>query len=179
MRRWLAAVVAGGFGLAVVELVVLGLVIWWIGIPWTLAAVIAKAVVGYFLVRRQGGRAWRRFRDVLDAGHPPGREVTHGVVGLVAALLVMVSGFVGAALGAVALIPLVRRWAAAVVENAVERRLSPAVAGDVFGPRQVKVRRGRRTGSHDTQAPSGPAEEAADAAAGPPKAIEGEILPPA
>jgi UPF0716 protein FxsA len=138
--------------------------------------VLGKAVVGYFLVRRQGGRAWRRFRDVLDAGRPPGREVTHGVVGLVAALLVMVSGFVGAVLGAAALVPPVRRWVAALVESAVETRLSPAVAGDVFGPRQVRVRRDRRTGTPGTQAPSGPAD---GPPAAPPKAIEGEVLPPA
>jgi UPF0716 protein FxsA len=175
VRRWLAGAAAVVLLLAVVELVLLGVVIWWLGVAWTLALVLAKGMVGYLLVRREGGRGWRRFRTALDAGRPPGREGTDGLVGLVAGLLVLLAGFIGAVLGAVALVPPVRRWAGRVVEGFVERRLSPAVAGDVFGPRPVRVRRGRVR----RQPPSPePADTPANEQSGPPKAIEGEVLPP-
>jgi UPF0716 protein FxsA len=179
MRRWLVwlsvAVLAG----AVLELALLGVLIWRIGVPWTLGLLIAKSVVGYLLVRRIGGRGWRQFRAAVDAGQPPGREISAAAVGVIAATLVLLAGFIGAVVGLVLLIPAVRRGAAGVAERTVERRLSTVTASDVFGPRRVKAERVQAQRVHAERVP--PAESEPGGRTGgtePPPVIEGEILPP-
>jgi UPF0716 protein FxsA len=141
MRRWLIYTAIAGAALTVVELVLLGVVIWWIGVPWTLALIVAKWVAGGLLARHEGLRGWRRFRAALDAGRPPGREVTTAAVGLGAALLILVAGFVSAVAGALVLVPPLRRFVAGLVERLVLPRLGPALVDDVFGPRRIRVRR--------------------------------------
>jgi len=66
-------------------------------------------------------------------------------VGLLGALLFVVPGFVTDLLGLALLLPPLRRGARVVVRRSIERRFSSAVAGDLFGPRQVRVRVRRTT----------------------------------
>jgi UPF0716 protein FxsA len=193
MRRWLGwlslAVLVG----AGIELALLGVLIWWIGVPWTLGLLIGKSVCGYLLVRRIGGRGWRQFRAAADAGQPPGREISAAAVGVIAATLVLLAGFVGAVVGLMLLIPPVRRAAAGVAERMVERRLTTAAASGVFGPRRVKAERVQAQRVHAERVrpaadPYGGSSGATGSAAGgvapagpgtdPPPVIEGEILPP-
>ncbi len=142
-----------------------------VGLPWALAALLALCVIGGWLVPRQGIRAWRRFRAAAEAGNPPGRQVTDGLVGLIAALLLAVPGFVSAVVGAALLVPPLRWYARDRLERSVERRTSSAVAGNLFGPRRVRVRRGR-AGGPTTE----PMAEPEPPRSGPPPAIEGEII---
>ena len=44
-----------------------------IGVWWTIAILIADAVLGSLLLRSQGRIAWRRFNVTLQAGRPPAR----------------------------------------------------------------------------------------------------------
>jgi UPF0716 protein FxsA len=168
-----AAVLIGG---AVVELVLLGVLVWWIGAAWTIGLLIVKSVIGYLFASRIGRRGWRQFRAALDSGRPPGREGTDAAVGFAGAMLVLLGGFLSAVLGLLVLVPPVRRWGAGVVERVVERQLTAAAANGVFGPRRVRVQR-------DTP-PASPASPAASTAPddGPtddgPPVLEGEILPP-
>ncbi|TDC65831.1 FxsA family protein, partial [Micromonospora sp. KC207] len=121
------------------------------------------------LLRREGMRAWRGFRAAAQAGAPPGEQVTDGLVGLVGALLLAAPGLVSGLVGVLLLVPPVRRLARAGVRRATERRVSSMVAGDLFGPRRVRVRRG--------DAQSGPAPEpAAPTVLDGGRAIEGEIV---
>ena len=48
-----------------------------IGVAWTIVALVAVSVLGAWLVRREGPRAWRRFRDALGLllMVPPARAV--------------------------------------------------------------------------------------------------------
>jgi UPF0716 protein FxsA len=159
-----AAVVVG----AVVELVLLGVLIWWIGAAWTIALLIAKGVVGYLLVRRAGRRGWRQFRAAIESGRPPGRDVSDAAIGLVGPVLILLTGILGTAVGAALLIPPLRRSAADVVERIVERRISPQVAGSVFGPRWVRVKREAvPTGDASASQTVGPATPTRDASATP------------
>lgn len=158
----LAAVV-----MAVVEIAVLVAVVKLVGLPWALAALLALSVLGGWLVPRQGIRAWRRFRAAAEAGQPPGRQVTDGLVGLIGALLLAVPGFVSALAGAALLVPPLRRYARSRIERSVERRISSAAAGNLFGPRRVRAQRGPAPGTEPAPEPT----QAAD-----PVAIEGEII---
>jgi UPF0716 protein FxsA len=153
---------------AVVEVAVFVTVAKIIGLPWALAVLLAVSALGGWLVPRQGVRAWRRFQAAAAAGRPPGRQVTDGLVGLIGAALLAVPGFVSALLGAALLAPPLRWYARDRLERSVERHTSPTLAGNLFGPRRVRVRRGRAGAQPPTQPPTQPPP--------PTVAIEGEIV---
>ncbi|WP_027342375.1 FxsA family protein [Hamadaea tsunoensis] len=149
--------------LAAVEITVFVLVAQWIGVLWALLLAIAFTAAGLFLLGREGRRGWRRFRDAARGGTPAGREAAHGLTGVFAALLLIIPGFVSGITGLVLLIPPVRHLAAGRVQAATEKRVSPSMAGDLFGPRQVRVQRPPKPGTPE-------------AASTPDEVIEGEIV---
>lgn len=112
-----------------------------IGVWLTLLLVVAVSLVGLVLVRREGLRAWRGFRQAAAGGAPPGPRVTDGVVGLGGALLLAAPGLLTGLAGAALLTPPVRALARSRVQARAERRMSSAQAGEVFGPRRVRVDR--------------------------------------
>ncbi|HEU5108294.1 MAG TPA: FxsA family protein, partial [Micromonosporaceae bacterium] len=67
-------------GLTAAEFVVFVLVVQWIGPLWAVLAALVTSTVGMVLLRREGIRAWRRFRRAVDAGEPPGVRVADGLV---------------------------------------------------------------------------------------------------
>ncbi|MET8468065.1 FxsA family protein, partial [Micromonospora zamorensis] len=99
--------------------------------------------------------------------------VTDGLVGLAGALLLAVPGLVSGLVGLLLLVPPVRRLARAGVRRATERRVSSMVAGDLFGPRTVRVRQGA---PQPTAQPTPPPEQPVVVDGG--RAIEGEIVEP-
>ncbi|SCF20678.1 UPF0716 protein FxsA [Micromonospora mirobrigensis] len=140
-----------------------------IGFGSAVLLVFAASLLGLVLLRREGMRAWRRFRAAAQAGQRPGPQVTDGLVGLLGALLLAAPGLVSGVVGLLLLVPPLRRVAGAGVRRVAERRVSPMVAGDLFGPRKVRVRQG------DPQPARTPAgQPVTDPAA----AIEGEIVEP-
>ncbi len=127
---------------AIVEVVLFALVARAIGVAWTLLLVVAGVPVGGWLLRREGARAWRRLQRAVAEGRPPGRAAAEGLVGLVAAVLLVVPGLFTDAVGVLLLVPPVRAAAAGRVRGLAERHVPPLVAGDLFGPRRVRPRRG-------------------------------------
>jgi UPF0716 protein FxsA len=151
---------------AAAEITVFVLVAHAVGAGWAVLIMAGCCLGGLVLLRREGIRGWRRFRAAADAGRPPGPQVTDGLVGLLGALLLAVPGFVTAVLGVLLLVPPLRGVARRAVERSMGRRVSTAAAGEMFGPRQVRVHRGAPLPDQDS-AP-------ADAAAGP--GFDGEIV---
>ncbi|MEV4627236.1 FxsA family protein [Micromonospora sp. NPDC049523] len=168
MRRGLRLVPLALLLAVVIEIVVFVLVGHAIGFGWAILLVLAASMLGLVLLRREGMRAWRGFRSAAEAGSPPGKQVVDGLVGLGAGLLLAIPGLVSGIIGLLLVIPPVRVLARRGVQVATERRVSAMVAGDLFGPRRVRVRRGA------PQPTPQPAEQRPPAAAGP--AIEGEIV---
>ncbi|MGW4460854.1 FxsA family protein [Micromonospora sp. NPDC004704] len=167
MRRGLRLVPLALLLAVVIEIVVFVLVGHAIGFGWAILLVLAASMLGLVLLRREGMRAWRGFRSAAEAGSPPGKQVVDGLVGLGAGLLLAVPGLVSGVIGLLLVIPPVRVLARRGVQVATERRVSAMVAGDLFGPRRVRVRRGAPQPTPQPAEPRPPT-------AGP--AIEGEIV---
>ncbi|MCX5064900.1 FxsA family protein [Micromonospora lupini] len=142
-----------------------------VGFGAAVLLVFAASLLGLVLLRREGMRAWRGFRTAAQAGQPPGQQVTDGLVGLAGALLLAAPGLVSGLVGLLLMVPPVRRLARSGVQRTAERRVSSMVAGDLFGPRTVRVRQGA------PQPPPRPEPEQPVVVDGG-RAIEGEIVEP-
>ncbi|MFJ6197988.1 FxsA family protein [Micromonospora sp. NPDC092111] len=174
MRRYLRFVPLGLLLAVVLELAVFVGVGRAVGFGSAVLLVFAASLLGLVLLRREGMRAWRGFRSSVESRQPPGRQVTDGLVGLVGALLLAIPGLVSGVVGLLLLVPPVRRLVRAGVQRAAERRVSSMVAGDLFGPRTVRVRRGEPTPAGPPPAEDVVSPQVVDGG----RAIEGEIVEP-
>ena len=144
-----------------------------VGFGTAVLLVFAASLVGLVLLRREGMRAWRGFRTSVESRQPPGRQVTDGLVGLAGALLLAIPGLLSGVVGLVLLVPPVRRLVRSGVQRATERRVSSMVAGDLFGPRTVRVRRVSRRRRRRSTVMWWPRRWSTSG-----RAIEGEIVEP-
>lgn len=81
-----------------------------IGLGWTLAIVVATAVLGSWLVRQQGAMAMQDLRRSFEALGDPTEPLAHGAMILFSGALLLTPGFFTDALGFSLLLPPVRRW---------------------------------------------------------------------
>jgi UPF0716 protein FxsA len=130
---------------AVVEIAVFVVVAKVIGLAWAILLALAFSVCGMVLLGREGRRGWQRMREAARGGAPAGRQAADGVAGMIAALLLVVPGFVTGVVGLLLLVPPLRSVTAGRIRAATEKRVPSHVAGDLFGPRQVRVQRTPRT----------------------------------
>lgn len=82
-----------------------------IGAVPTIALSIFTAVLGTWLVRRQGFGVLMRVRDALARDEVPALELLDGVLILMAGLVLLLPGFLTDIFGFLLLIPPLRRWA--------------------------------------------------------------------
>lgn len=97
-----------------------------IGVVPTVLILVAEAVLGGWLTRREGGRAWRALDAAFRSGRVPAGELADAALVLVGGVLLMLPGFVTDVLGLFFLIPFTRPFARKVVAFFVARRLSRA-----------------------------------------------------
>lgn len=89
-----------------------------IGVFPTVLLVVFTAVLGAWLLRRQGFATWQRFQDGLAKGQIPAVEMIEGPILLVGGALLLTPGFFTDVLGFACLIPAARRKIAMyVIEN--------------------------------------------------------------
>jgi len=148
-----------------------------IGPAPTILLMLATSAVGAWLLRREGVRAWRAFRADLVNQVPPGLSATDGVLVVIGAAFMIVPGFVSDIIGLLLILPPTRRVARGIVMNLITRRLTPAAAANVFGPRRVRARTGRPRPS-SPGASASPNGTATPRPAGSGVAIEGEVVDP-
>lgn len=108
-RRWLPLALFAAF--VVVPLVEIYLVIQVgqaIGPWWTIGLLVLDSMIGAWLVKREGRRAWQALRAALDTYRPPTRELADGALILVGGTLLLTPGFATDVLGFLLVLPLTR-----------------------------------------------------------------------
>ena len=100
-----------------------------IGVWWTIALLIADAVLGSVLLRAQGRAAWRRFNEALATGRLPHKEVLDGVLIIFGGALLLTPGFITDIFGLLFLIPPTR----AVMRRLLIRRGMLKLVGSMPG----------------------------------------------
>lgn len=110
----------------------------------TVGLLLASAVVGTWLLHREGRRAWRAFRDALGQARIPTREVADGALVIFGAALMVAPGFLTDVTGMLCLLPPTRSALRRILLSAAMRRLLIRAAGDrVVRSRVVTSRRAR------------------------------------
>lgn len=90
-----------------------------VGVLPTIALLLAVSIAGAWLVKREGLRAWRRFRTALGEARLPATEVVDGALVLLGGALMLTPGFVTDAVGLLLVVPLTR----AVVNRVIRGRV--------------------------------------------------------
>ncbi|MGB8652327.1 MAG: FxsA family protein [Mycobacteriales bacterium] len=110
-----------------------------IGVLPTVALLLADAVLGTWLFRREGRKAWLALRDALAAHRVPAKEVADGALVVLGGAFLITPGFVTDILGVLCVLPPTRA--------VLRRLLTGAVARRLLGPTAPAARRARRFGS--------------------------------
>lgn len=115
----------------------------WIGAWWTIAILVLDSLIGAWLVKREGGRAWRALQDKLRGGGVPGRELADAALVLIGGTLLLTPGFVTDAFGFALVLPFTRPAFRRALTTYATSRVSvvatggpgPGGAAGGFGPR--------------------------------------------
>ena len=105
-----------------------------IGAWWTIALLVADSIIGAWLVKREGGRAWRALRTALEERRMPAGELADGVLILVGGTLMLTPGFVTDILGVLCILPMTRPVGRRLLTRVIARRLLPGAGQTRPGP---------------------------------------------
>jgi UPF0716 protein FxsA len=94
--------------------------------------VVFTAVLGAWMLRRQGFATWQRFQTNLQQGQIPAYEMIEGPILLVGGALLLTPGFFTDILGFACLIPSLRRK---IAQYVIENHLLAAQSGEIFKQR--------------------------------------------
>ncbi|MFK5690091.1 FxsA family protein [Ornithinimicrobium sp. LYQ92] len=119
--------------LPVVEIVVLVLVGRAIGLWWTLGLIVALAVAGSWLAKRESGRTYRALQKAVNSGRMPADEVTDAILLMVGGVLLLLPGFVTDVFALMLVLPFTRPLARRLLQTVVASRVL-VVAGGQPGP---------------------------------------------
>lgn len=129
----LAWFVAGLLLLPVLEIAVIIQVGQVIG-PWpTLILLVVESALGAWIVRREGGGAWRALNETLAAGRMPGRELADSALILVGGTLLLTPGFITDAAGFFLVIPPTRAVARRLFGRLARGRLTVVATASAAG----------------------------------------------
>ena len=103
-----------------------------IGVFPTIFMVVFTAVLGAWMLRRQGFATWQRFQSNLQQGQIPAYEMIEGPILLVGGALLLTPGFFTDILGFACLIPSLRRK---IAQYVIEHHLLVAQSGEIFKQR--------------------------------------------
>ena len=129
-RGWRLALFVLFIGVPLLEIYVLIQVGQVIGPWWTILLLVLDSILGTWLIKREGSRAWRALRQALETGRMPGKELADGALILIGGTLMLSPGFVTDAFGILMILPLTRPVARRLLTALVGRRL---LAGSVVG----------------------------------------------
>lgn len=123
-RRRLASILVLAFVLVpIVEIYVIIQVGQVIGAWWTVLLLIADSLIGAWLVRREGARAWEALRTALRDGRMPATELADGALILIGGTLMLTPGFVTDVAAILLILPVTRPLFRGLLARAVASRL--------------------------------------------------------
>lgn len=115
-----------------------------IGAWWTVLLLLLDSLVGGWLVKHEGRRAWQALNQALQSGRMPARELADGALILVGGTLMLTPGFVTDAFGILLILPFTRP----VARRLLSRYLATRLAGGVMnGPQTPRSPGPRPDGS--------------------------------
>lgn len=95
-----------------------------VGPWWTILILLGDGALGSWLVKREGGRAWRALQVALGSGRMPARELADGALILIGGTLLITPGFVSDVFGLFCILPFTRPWARRGLARVITRRLT-------------------------------------------------------
>ncbi|MPY97090.1 MAG: FxsA family protein [Actinophytocola sp.] len=119
----------------IIEVVAVWAVASVVGALWTILLLLAGAIVGSWLARREGGKAMRAVMAAAQAGRSGHQEITDGMLVALGGVLIFLPGFVTDVLGLLAMVPPTRT----MLRRAWLRRLERAAGSMRHGRRVVVV----------------------------------------
>ena len=105
-----------------------------IGAVPTVLLLVVESLIGAWIVKREGRRAWEALRDTVRAGTVPGRELIDAALVLVGGTLLLTPGFVTDIFGFFFVLPFTRPVARRLVQVEVNRRAARRASG-MYAPR--------------------------------------------
>jgi UPF0716 protein FxsA len=158
--------------LALLELVVFVLVASWIGVGWTILAMLGTSALGAALLGRQGTKALGELRERSRTRAPAGRELGNAGLAAVGGLLMLLPGFVSDLVGLLCLLPGTRD----VVRAVILRTFFAKLPDRMRGPVRVRSARVEELRVDDVEVQEvwrpGPRPEHRE-----PRVIEGDVAP--
>ena len=118
-----------------------------IGAWWTIALLIADSILGAWVIRREGGRAFAALRSALGSGQMPAKELADGALILIGGTLMLSPGFVTDLFGILLILPFTRPIARRALTGVVTRRLMGAGAA-AYVPRPGPASPGNQRRPH-------------------------------
>jgi UPF0716 protein FxsA len=94
-----------------------------IGAAWTIVLLLLSGFIGAWLIRHEGGRAWRSLREALQSGRMPATEIADGTLILIGGTLMLAPGFITDAFGILLVLPFTRPIFRRLLAAAVARRM--------------------------------------------------------
>jgi UPF0716 protein FxsA len=88
----------------------------------TLALLVVESLIGGWIVKREGRRAWRALRSSLGTARMPDRELADGALVLVGGTLLLTPGFLTDVAGFLFVLPFTRPFARRVLTRWITRR---------------------------------------------------------
>jgi UPF0716 protein FxsA len=110
-----------------------------IGVWPTVLILVVEAVLGGWLMRREGSRAWEALTGAFGTGRVPTGELANAALVLVGGLLLLLPGFATDVIGFVFLLPMTRPLARKLVAFFVARRISRMGLSRVVSPQHGEV----------------------------------------
>ena len=94
-----------------------------IGATWTILLLVLDSILGSWLIRHEGARAWRALTEALDSGRMPARELADGALILIGGTLMVAPGFVTDGFGILIILPFTRPFFRRALTKVVSSRL--------------------------------------------------------
>ncbi len=126
-------------GLPILEIYVIIQVGQEIGAIPTILLLVFESLLGAWIVRREGLRAWEALRGAVTTGQVPARELSDAALVLVGGTLLLTPGFVTDVFGFFFVLPFTRPIARRALAGLVARRAASAVRRGGYAPRRGDV----------------------------------------